>query len=509
MYILLLAVALAYQWNLANASSRGYGHSVIKYGQLGYTCQTPLFSNDTTNSLSKPNTSICELNKINQTFHCSSVFLTQCATNQSCVSAYRILSPDKLNFVLGRCFSRQSGPEESASTLSRVCILKPHGDSLYFCECINPNETCNSLAFVKQAGKTSFQRGYNVKIHPLWLAAYIVICIILLCVKNPRTVRPDCYTLNKSPPTEVDCTNLVQIKSGITSSIWIADATYSSGTTRKIILKIFNTDHGNLYANEFRCYNELGRQCNSYVLRCLMDEKLNLPSSFPCADYILSFEYWSLGSLLSYIIKNQLSIEQCMHIAVCISRGMSYLHSVDNFTKRFPIIHRDFKSSNVLLHQKDNAISACICDFDISIVITSESLNLGNHKQLGTCRYMAPEMLEGIVSLTIEGYKSMDIYAVGIVLWELISRCRQLPETSTYKKPYQEICPCGTMLEMYGAVVVQELRPPILDYWRQHPSAIQTMISTIEDCWDADPDARISAACACNRLCNALSFNGL
>lgn len=43
--------------------------------------------------------------------------------------------------------------------------------------------------------------------------------------------------------------------------------------------------------------------------------------------------------------------------------------------------------------------------------------------QVGTRRYMAPEVLEGAINFTRDSFLRIDMYACGLVLWELASRC--------------------------------------------------------------------------------------
>lgn len=44
--------------------------------------------------------------------------------------------------------------------------------------------------------------------------------------------------------------------------------------------------------------------------------------------------------------------------------------------------------------------------------------------QVGTARYMAPEVLEARLNLeNIESFKQADIYSMALVLWEMTSRC--------------------------------------------------------------------------------------
>lgn len=37
---------------------------------------------------------------------------------------------------------------------------------------------------------------------------------------------------------------------------------------------------------------------------------------------------------------------------------------------------------------------------------------------------MAPEVLEGAINFQRDAFLRIDMYAVGLVLWEMVSRCR-------------------------------------------------------------------------------------
>lgn len=45
--------------------------------------------------------------------------------------------------------------------------------------------------------------------------------------------------------------------------------------------------------------------------------------------------------------------------------------------------------------------------------------------QVGTRRYMAPEVLEGAINFQRDSFLRIDMYAMGLVLWELVSRCTE------------------------------------------------------------------------------------
>lgn len=59
-------------------------------------------------------------------------------------------------------------------------------------------------------------------------------------------------------------------------------------------------------------------------------------------------------------------------------------------------------------------------------VIHSQShdyLDVGNNPRVGTKRYMAPEVLDETIRMDVfESYKQTDIWALGLVFWEIARR---------------------------------------------------------------------------------------
>ncbi|KAK0596663.1 hypothetical protein LWI29_017862 [Acer saccharum] len=128
------------------------------------------------------------------------------------------------------------------------------------------------------------------------------------------------------------------------------------------------------------------------------------------------YEYMANGSLDQYFSgkhegKNAsiLSWEDRMRIAVDAAQGLEYLHD----GCKPPIIHRDVKSSNILLNEK---LEAKIADFGVSRIFPIES---GSHVctgVVGTAGYLDPEYC----SSNRLNEKS-DIYSFGVILLEIIT----------------------------------------------------------------------------------------
>ncbi|KAK8535212.1 hypothetical protein V6N13_081351 [Hibiscus sabdariffa] len=95
-----------------------------------------------------------------------------------------------------------------------------------------------------------------------------------------------------------------------------------------------------------------------------------------------------------------------MKIALDTARGLEYLHEHCNP----PVIHRDLKSSNILL---DLDFNAKLSDFGLAV--TDAAQNKNNLKLSGTLGYVAPEyLLDGKLT------DKSDVYAFGVVLLELL-----------------------------------------------------------------------------------------
>ncbi|XP_019097556.1 PREDICTED: probable receptor-like protein kinase At1g80640 isoform X2 [Camelina sativa] len=105
-----------------------------------------------------------------------------------------------------------------------------------------------------------------------------------------------------------------------------------------------------------------------------------------------------------------------MKIALDVSRGLEYLHEHCHPA----IIHRDLKSSNILL---DSNFNAKISDFGLAVVDGPKNKI---HKLSGTVGYVAPEyLLDGKLT------EKSDVYAFGVVLLELLLG----------KKPVEKLAP--------------------------------------------------------------------
>lgn len=221
------------------------------------------------------------------------------------------------------------------------------------------------------------------------------------------------------------------------------------------------------------------------------------------AEFWLITAYHERGSLCDFLKAHTLTWNELCRIAETMAKGLMHLHEAmpgKGFSDRAKpsIAHRDFKSKNVLLK---NDMTACIADFGLAIIFEAGKSCGDTHGQVGTRRYMAPEVLEGAINFTPDAFLRIDMYACGLVLWELVSRCTAqdgpIPE---YRLPFEEeVGQHPTLEDMQESVVQQKVRPVIQEHWRHHPG-LASMCDTMEECWDHDAEARLSASCVMERV---------
>ncbi|XP_034951157.1 mitogen-activated protein kinase kinase kinase 11-like isoform X2 [Chelonus insularis] len=176
----------------------------------------------------------------------------------------------------------------------------------------------------------------------------------------------------------------------------------------------------------------------------------------------LVMEYARGGSLNRVLSGRKIRPDVLVDWAIQIARGMDYLHN----KALIRLIHRDLKSSNVLLSEPiENDDLQCktlkITDFGLA----REVYKTTRMSAAGTYAWMAPEVIK---QSTFS--KASDVWSYGVLLWELL----------TGETPYKGI---DALAVAYG-VAVNKLTLPI-------PSTCpQPWRYLMEACWAADSHER-------------------
>ena len=102
---------------------------------------------------------------------------------------------------------------------------------------------------------------------------------------------------------------------------------------------------------------------------------------------------------------NGLPDEETIRLLDLICEGLDYAHLKD-------IVHRDLKPNNILMDENNHPY---IADFGLA-KLTEGKIELTNTMMTGTAAYMAPEIAQSGKST-----KRVDIYALGIILFEMLT----------------------------------------------------------------------------------------
>ncbi|KAM6216047.1 LOW QUALITY PROTEIN: anti-Muellerian hormone type-2 receptor [Rhynchocyon petersi] len=237
------------------------------------------------------------------------------------------------------------------------------------------------------------------------------------------------------------------------------------------------------------------------------------PGPLPCGP-LLVLELHPKGSLCHYLTENTSDWERSLRMALSLTQGLAFLHEEHWQDGQYKpsIAHRDLSSQNVLIREDG---SCAIGDLGLALVLPgliqppawapTQPRGPAAIMEAGTQRYMAPELLDKTLDLQDWGtaLRRADIYSLALLLWEILSRCPDL-QPDRRPQPFQlayeaELGSTPTTCELWALVVEERRRPCIPSIWCCFTEA-GGLKELLEDCWDADPEARLTAECVKQRL---------
>jgi len=212
---------------------------------------------------------------------------------------------------------------------------------------------------------------------------------------------------------------------------------------------------------------------------------------------LLITDYHDLGSLHDYLQANVLDHESAVRLALTAAQGLSHLHTEIFGTKGKPAIaHRDIKTKNILV-KRDG--SCAIADFGLAVRFDSETneIDIAPNTRVGTRRYMAPEVLdETLNKSSFESFKAADMYAFGLVVWEVARRTlttEKVAQCEDYQLPFHDVVPPDPSFEdMHQVVCVRQMRPECPPRW-QGSETLRTLARVVVECWHHSPPVRLTA----------------
>uniref|UniRef100_A0A2R8NAH4 receptor protein serine/threonine kinase n=1 Tax=Callithrix jacchus TaxID=9483 RepID=A0A2R8NAH4_CALJA len=206
---------------------------------------------------------------------------------------------------------------------------------------------------------------------------------------------------------------------------------------RLVAVKVFSFANRQNFINEKNIYRVPLMEHDNIARFIVGDERVTADGRM---EYLLVMEYYPNGSLCKYLSLHTSDWVSSCRLAHSVTRGLAYLHTElprgDHYKPA--ISHRDLNSRNVLVK---NDGSCVISDFGLSMRLT------GN-------RLVRPgEEDNAAIS------EDFQIYLKG-----------------------------------------EKQRPKFPEAWKENSLAVRSLKETIEDCWDQDAEARLTAQCAEERM---------
>ena len=174
---------------------------------------------------------------------------------------------------------------------------------------------------------------------------------------------------------------------------------------QEVVLKFPNDDLiGNIAVFErYKREAEIGNRLHHPHVQQLLNTDEKRSEEYLVVEYIKG---QTLRAVLEEHAPNPLPIAEAIRITLQICDALAYCHAQG-------IFHRDIKPENIMM-QEDGNIK--IIDFGIALLEGARRVTWrGLSGTMGTPDYMSPEQLKGE-----RGMASSDIYAVGVMLYEML-----------------------------------------------------------------------------------------
>ncbi|KXJ80467.1 hypothetical protein RP20_CCG024790 [Aedes albopictus] len=205
-------------------------------------------------------------------------------------------------------------------------------------------------------------------------------------------------------------------------------------------------------------------------------------------------DYHENGSLFDFLTARSIDTKTMVEMAYSIATGLAHLHMDIVGTRGKPAIaHRDLKSKNILV--KSN-LTCCIGDLGLAVRhnVATDTVDIPSTHRVGTKRYMAPEVLDETINVNqFDSFKRADVYAFGLVLWEIARRCNVGGIYDEYQLPFYDVVqPDPTIEEMRKVICTDRQRPSIPNRWIASDT-LHSISKVMKECWYPNPAARLTA----------------
>lgn len=253
-----------------------------------------------------------------------------------------------------------------------------------------------------------------------------------------------------------------QLGKGVSSTVY--KGTYRG---KEVALKVLRLENQQRDLEDFKKEMEVMVKLNSHFIikfyGATFEPKL-----------CIVMEYCANGALFQYLQdpSNRVDWPLVLRWAKESAQALLVLHN-----HQPQIVHRDFKSLNLLL---DSNLTIKVCDFGLSRFVQPDDEDKRStlHTIRGTYAYAAPEVFHK------EQYTTKsDVYSFGIVLWELITRAMK----GRYTRPFGEF---PELVHDFQVLMqaTKGVRPSI-------PANCPAVLAAlVRACWSSRPEDRPSCS---------------
>lgn len=177
---------------------------------------------------------------------------------------------------------------------------------------------------------------------------------------------------------------------------------------RTVALKITLAASSDISNRRFVREMEIAAQLNHPNICKIYDAGIIDGQKYMVMDYIEG------ESLKEYLKKHDLCVEEKLRLLMKICVALGYAH-------RRKIVHRDLKPENIMMNANGEPM---VIDFGLARRVDTSEFDLTKTGDiLGTPYYMAPEQIAGLrKNITHQ----VDIYALGVILYELLTGKRMI-----------------------------------------------------------------------------------
>jgi serine/threonine protein kinase len=211
----------------------------------------------------------------------------------------------------------------------------------------------------------------------------------------------------------------------------------------------------------------------------------------------VTMEYLQGETLLDWLRKQPpLTLDQAMPLVRQMVSGLEAIHEKG-------VIHRDFKSANVMLVEERGGLRAVITDFGLARLNDPGPDSAGMTRGgMGSPDYMAPEQVEGK-----EPTAATDVYALGVVVYEMLTGNRPYTADNVQQLMFRRISEPPTPPRVHNPAIEPRVEAVILKCLaREQEKRYQTpgevmdaLVSAVEtkasDPVVSRPTRRLAAVC--------------